>query len=108
MNIVYFKTTIKQPKMCGRTVNVVHLFVIGPVILLSAYYNWTTPLYILGGGVILIHGWKFINEVLLATASEKPADAPVQVGVQGNGLVASGPYRTTKRANSACNACSSN
>ena len=47
--------------MCGETVNVVHLFLIGPVILLSTYYQWTLPLYILGGGVMVIHGLKFIE-----------------------------------------------
>lgn len=100
--------------MCGRTVNVVHLFVIGPVILLSAYYNWTTPLYILGGGVVLIHGWKFIQEVLLApsaiesiTASAESGSVAGQVDVRGNGLLASGPFRSTKRASSACSRCSS-
>lgn len=48
--------------MCGRFVNVVHLFVIGPILLLSAYYQWQLPLYILGGGVMFIHGSKFIGE----------------------------------------------
>lgn len=94
--------------MCGRTVNVVHLFVIGPVILLSAYYGWTAPLYILGGGVMVIHGWKFIKEVLLAepTIDVSGGATPVPVGVQGNGLVASGPFGSTKPASSACSSCS--
>lgn len=99
--------------MCGRTVNVVHLFVIGPVILLSAYYNWTTPLYILGGGVVLIHGWKFIQEVLLApsaldtiTDNAAAGSTAGQVDVRGNGLLASGPFRSTKRASTACSSCS--
>lgn len=96
--------------MCGRTVNVVHLFVIGPVILLSAYYNWTTPLYILGGGVVLIHGWKFIQEVLLAdpstTAIETPAASAPPAGVPNSNLLASGPFRSTKRASTACSSCS--
>ncbi len=99
--------------MCGRTVNVVHLFVIGPTILLSAYYGWTTPLYILGGGVVLIHGWKFIQEVLLGSSSldtitntASAGAAADQVDVRGNSLLASGPFRSTKRASSACSSCS--
>lgn len=96
--------------MCGRTVNVVHLFVIGPTILLSAYYGWTAPLYILGGGVVLIHGWKFIQEVLLAdppTTTNGPPAAPVPpAGAPSTNLLASGPFRSTKRASSACSSCS--
>lgn len=51
-----------RSNMCGTLVNVVHLFVIGPILLLSAYYQWQLPLYILGGGVMFIHGSKFIGE----------------------------------------------
>lgn len=47
--------------MCGIFVNLAHLFVIGPVILLSTYNGWDVPLYILGWGVVLIHGYKFIG-----------------------------------------------
>lgn len=47
--------------MCGIFVNLAHLFVIGPVILLSTYNGWDVPLYILGWGVVLIHGYKFIS-----------------------------------------------
>lgn len=47
--------------MCGIFVNIAHLFVIGPIILLSTYNQLSVPLYILGWGVILIHGYKFIS-----------------------------------------------
>lgn len=46
--------------MCGIFVNIAHLFVIGPLILVSTYNQWSVPLYILGWGVVLLHGYKFI------------------------------------------------
>lgn len=67
--------------MCGPTVNVVHLFVIGPVILLSTYYEWKLPLYVLGVGVMLIHGMKFIERNWDAGPSLQTVPT---VGLSGN------------------------
>lgn len=83
--------------MCGRFVNVVHLFVIGPILLLSAYYQWQLPLYILGGGVMFIHGSKFIGEQCKTEAAPEGGLLGANYSVGG---VAGGSLPST-----ACSSC---
>lgn len=84
--------------MCGTFVNVVHLFVIGPILLLSAYYQWQLPLYILGGGVMFIHGSKLISAQSKTTTA---ADGGLLGASYSVGGVAGGSLPST-----ACSSCS--
>lgn len=47
--------------MCGPMINWLHGLVIGPLILVSTYFEWKWPLYILGASAILVHGF-FMNQ----------------------------------------------
>ncbi len=47
--------------MCGTYVHWMHL-AIGGLILFSTYYDMKAPLYLLGGGALLIHTYKLVVE----------------------------------------------
>jgi len=53
--------------MCGEAINWLHTILIGPVIIVSTYYDWKLPLYLLGGLAILVHGYYMHK----GTSSEK-------------------------------------
>lgn len=85
--------------MCGPAINWLHSLLIGPVIIISAYYNWKIPLYILGGSAILVHGFymnqgtstaKLMRDTnkkyLFATPGSIEPDRAFQ-GMQGSSMI---------------------
>lgn len=64
--------------MCGPMINFTHTLIIGPLIIVSVYFRWKWPLYILGILAIVSHGYLMHNRTSteeLLTHEEKDQDA---------------------------------